>query len=103
MTSPTSEQSDATPAHAHAPALASGTPWISAIGSTTTSPTPNTQASALAPPRARETRASSTEMLPQVQAVNAARRTPITAGHACVPAISATPTSRPRARRPAGG
>src|SRR5258706_8129874 len=74
---PASEQTAETIAQAHAPALASGTPWISAIGSTTTSPTRKTQASALGPPSARETFASSTEMLPHVTAVTVARRTPI--------------------------
>ena len=58
-------------------AFASGMPRISAIGRMTTSPTPNTQASALCPPSARETRASSTEMLPQVTAVIVARRMPM--------------------------
>src|SRR4051812_2111349 len=78
IASPISEPAEATIAHAQAPALASGKPWMSAIGRMTTSPTPKIQARALAPPSARDTRASSTEMLPQVQAVKVARRMPTT-------------------------
>src|SRR4051794_9227100 len=83
MTRPASEPNDATAAQAHDLALASGTPWTRAIGTITSRPKPKIQATALGPPSARETRASSTEMLPQVQAVNVARRTPITSGSAC--------------------
>ena len=64
---------------------------MSAIGRMTTSPTPKIQARALGPPSARDTRASSTEMLPQVQAVKVARRTPIIARHQRVAATMATP------------